>query len=341
MKKIKLVFVGCGAITRNAHLPAALRSPLANVYALVDADVDNANELVRMFGLNTIVTRNLSEVLGDADGFVLATPNDTHYSIARKILKRGKPVFIEKPITTTYKDAIDLCELADQALTFISVGYRYRFFPSVKLFKTLLDDNYFGKMRGFHCEMGSRGGWAPVSGYNLDRKRSGGGVLVINGTHFLDLILYWFGEPTSFTCQDDNYGNVEANCKGTLTFRADNNTFDGSFFFSKTVGLKNRFFIDTEKYLVEWSPQNSESILAFDKNHPEIQMALSSPESATGSVDYFQVQLEEFCRNITRIGDVTNDGQSAARSTRLIEGLYEGSTRLVEDWMPYRSKEVG
>ena len=84
--RIKLAFVGCGAITSQEHLPAALRSPRAEVYALVDARVENAAALARTYGLDVRVTGNLSEVLDDVQGCVLATPNDTHYPIARQIL---------------------------------------------------------------------------------------------------------------------------------------------------------------------------------------------------------------------------------------------------------------
>jgi len=338
MKKIKLAFVGCGAITRNAHLPAGLRSPMADVFALVDAHVDNARELGRMYGLDTIVTGDIAEVIDGADGFVLATPNDTHYPIAEQILSRGKPVLIEKPITTTYDDAVELCELADREGTFISVGYRYRFFPSVQFLKKLLDDNYFGRVVGFHCEMGSAGGWSPMSGYNLDRSRSGGGVLVINGTHFLDLMLKWFGDPVRFRYEDDNFGNVEANCKGTLTFASDRGAFDGSFFFSKTIQLRNAFHIETEDYLVQWSPSFTDSVVAVDKQRPDVTMKLSPTEPTDSSTDYFQVQLEEFCKNVTERGPLTSDGRNAARSVRLINQMYHGSTRLAEDWLAYKDR---
>src|SRR5678816_3067751 len=79
--RVRLAFVGCGAITRMEHLPAALRSPLVEVAALVDDRVENAVALARMYGLNARTARNLSDVLDDVHGVVLATPNDTHYPI--------------------------------------------------------------------------------------------------------------------------------------------------------------------------------------------------------------------------------------------------------------------
>jgi predicted dehydrogenase len=78
----------------------------------------------------------------------------------------------------------------------VAVGYYMRFRNEVILLKRLLDVGYFGHIRRFHFQHGTIGGWSPLSGYNLDRNASGGGVLVVSGTHFIDLMLYWFGYPT-------------------------------------------------------------------------------------------------------------------------------------------------
>jgi predicted dehydrogenase len=328
-----LAFVGCGAITSQEHLPAALRSPLVEVAALVDARVASAEALARQYGLGVRTTANLSDVLDDAQGFVLATPNDTHYPIAKQILERGKPVLIEKPITTRYDHALELCEIADKHNTFISVGYRFRFFPSAQLLKKLLDENYFGRVLSFHCEMGSAGGWAPMSGYNMDRARSGGGVLVINGTHFLDLAMYWFGEPVGQTYQDDDYGNVEANCKGAWSYDGPRGRFAGTFFFSKSIKLSNRFLIETERGRIEWSATEAERIRVYDRTRPDVKFELSTARRS-GAVDSFRDQIEEFAANAVRRGTIMSDGRSGARSIQLIENMYRGATRLDESWQP-------
>jgi predicted dehydrogenase len=334
MEKARLAFVGCGAITRNSHLPAGLRSPLVEVHALVDSEVENADALARMYGLDTRVAGQVADVIDDADGFVVATPNDTHYPIAREILERGKPVLIEKPITTSHEDALELCRLAEAKRTFISVGYVYRFFPGVRLLKGLLDEGYFGPVVGFRCEMGSAGGWAPVSGYNLDRSRSGGGVLVINGSHFVDLVMHCFGEPASYRYADDNYGNVEANCKGVFTFDGDGGAFEGTFFFSKTINLRNHFVIDTESRSVEWAPARPDRLTVIEKGRPGVRIELSSSDAATP--DCFRAQIEEFARNTRQLEGVTSDGWNGATSIKLINDMYSHSTRLAEDWLAYK-----
>ena len=160
-------------------------------------------------------------------------------------------------------------------------------------------------------------------------------MLVINGTHFLDLALFWFGEPVAHVYQDDNYGNVEANCKGAWTYDGPRGRFDGSFFFSKTIKLTNRFLIETERGQVEWSAADAERIRAVDRTRPDVKFELS-PARNPGAVDSFRAQIEEFCANTLHPGRISSDGPNGARSIRLIENMYRDATRLDESWQPTR-----
>ena len=132
IQPIKLAIVGCGAITASAHLPAALRSPWIDLHALVDVSLDNAQALARKHALICRVCADLSEVIAEVEGVLIATPNHTHLAIAETALRRGVPTLIEKPLATTYDDAVRMCELAEQGGAFISVGYRSRHWPAVR-----------------------------------------------------------------------------------------------------------------------------------------------------------------------------------------------------------------
>jgi len=337
---IKIAIVGCGLITKSEHLPAALRSPKVELVALIDSHIENARALAETFSLNCIIGKNLSEVIDQVEGVLIATPNHTHYSIAESSLKRGVPVFIEKPITTNFQDALKLCELAQSSNAFISVGYRTRYYPIIIMMKKLFDKSFFGKINHFNYEFGSKGGWAPVSGYNIDRKKSGGGVLIVSGTHFLDRMLYWFGEPKEIIYKDDSYGGVEANCKAELVFENDMGKFKGTFFMSKTIQLKNKFTLDTEKYICELNERETEKITLFPKDDLTIKLELSpnTIHHNQGSTNYFQIQLEEFVENIRHISKITVDGWFAARSVKLIEEMYNNRLQLDEPWIVYKTK---
>ncbi|MCX6545040.1 MAG: Gfo/Idh/MocA family oxidoreductase [Acidobacteria bacterium] len=341
MTPLRLVIVGCGAITANSHLPSALRSSKVEVTALVDSDVSRAAALLRQYVCQAQVSDRLEKVLDRADGVLIATPNHTHAAVARIALGAGIPVLIEKPITTTYEEALRLCEFALENKTFISVGFRTRHQGNVQLMKRLIDDGYFGTLRSFHYEFGTRGGWAPLSGYNLNRASTGGGVLVVTGTHILDRLLYWFGDPEIVEFQDDSRGGVEANCKARLRFQAPGGPFEGTFFFSKTVVLKNRFTLDSDLYRCEWPEAATEEIKVYPKDRPDLEMHLFQRESSDAKAppDYFLIQLDEFADCVRAGKPPLVDGWFAARSVKLTEELYACRTELPEPWVRYGRRE--
>ena len=331
MQPIKLAIIGCGAITEFGHLPAALRSPLMDVAALVDVTLDNARGLAQRFGLTCAVAESLEAVVDRLEGVVIATPNHTHASIAEVALSRGIPTLIEKPLTTTSADAERICDLADKMGTFISVGYRSRFWPAVSLLKQLIDTNYLGRIQSFDYTFGTQSTWAAVSGFGIDRAMAGGGILI--DAHVLDKVLLWFGEPTEVTYWDDSHGGVEATCKATARFNGPDGPFTGSILLSRSMELAKRILIDTEEFVCELGESPTARVTLRERAHPDVLLEMQSANPARDGGSDFQRQLEEFARNIRRSGTITIDGRFAARSVALTEHMYRTRQQLPEPWM--------
>lgn len=334
-RPVSLAIVGCGQITDYSHLPAALQSPLVDVVALVDADADRARTLATKYGCAPAIASDLGAVVDRVEAVVVATPNHTHSTVSRCALAKGRPVLVEKPLTTTAADAEDLCRLAHQTSTFISVGFVTRHQPVVGLMKRLLDDAYFGSLNSFTFQSGSVGGWAPVSGYNLDVAKAGGGVLVVTGTHFLDRMLYWFGEPTSFDFYDDSHGGVESTCRAVLRFPGG---LSGTLLLSKTVQLKTIFKLHTERYVVDhaWSDGHSLEL----RPHGPPRVNLRAVAESREPDDLFLAQIEHFARCVRGQALPLVDGEAGARSVRLCESLYAARQPLDEPWAWYTRPEA-
>ena len=335
---VQIAIVGCGAITRTEHLPAVLRSPKTNLHALVDSNPRVAEELAGSYGLGCKIATDLATVIDEVQGVLIATPNDSHYAIARGALERRKPVLIEKPMTTRYEDAMKLVTLAEDVGSFIVVGYKTRYYPAVQLLKRLLDTGYLGRVNSFRFEAGSVNGWDPVSGYNIDRAKSGGGVLIVKGSHFLDRMLYWFGEPSSISYEDDSYGGIEANCRAQMTFDNTLGTFKGHLFLSKTFALSNILTIDCSDYLVSLHETETDAVSLYPKNNPDLQLKVTNAGNSRQKkeINYFQIQLEEFADKIVNPErPLTVDGGFGARSVKLTERMYELRSQLPEPWVNY------
>jgi predicted dehydrogenase len=333
---VSLAIVGCGAITRLAHLPYALRSTLIEVKALVDLTPESAEELRREYGLSTCrVARSVEEVLDEVDGVLIATPNHTHTALAEKVLTRGKPVLIEKPLTVAHADALKLCDLADAHKTFISVGFRSRQWAGVRLLKRLIDDGALGRLTGYDYEVGNTGGWIAVSGYSVRGDQAGGGTLI--DAHVLDKLLFWFGEPASFTYADDAKGGVEANCKATLTYTSPGGNFSGTFFLSKTTELRNRIVVRGDRFTCRLDERENAFPVLTSADTPGYSFEVHSAGPAADSKkNSFVAQLDEFALAIRRKTPVTVDGRFAALSVKWTQALYGARTPLDEPWLLYQ-----
>lgn len=89
-----------------------------------------------------IKTTNYKELFKytDIDGVIISTPGSTHYQIAKEFLKRGFNLLVEKPLTTNYKDALELKSLRDNSKSKVLVGHVYLFDPAFIKAKKLVQD---------------------------------------------------------------------------------------------------------------------------------------------------------------------------------------------------------
>lgn len=332
IKPVRLAVVGCGMMTESAHLPAILRSPLIELAAFVDNDLKRADLLNRKYGCGARAATSLEAVISSVDGVLLVTPNHTHRQLTEFALNHGVHVLVQKPMATNFADAEALCSLAAEKGLVLAVGFQGRHFASIKLMKRLIEDGYFGRITKVDCEFGVRGGYASASGYNLSREQAGGGVLVTMGSHYVDRMLYWFGDPVRVAFADDSYGGVEGNCKGAMYF-ADG--VEGTFFFSKAIALKNKFVFHSERAVVELPASETERLIIHPHDMPGMKMELG--EDKRGPVpDYQQVEMEDFAISIRTGKRPVVDGVEGARSVKVTDDLYACRTQLPEPWAWYR-----
>jgi predicted dehydrogenase len=315
------------------HMPAALASEKVEVVALVDPALERAKALARSYGIAPRIAARIEDVSEKIDGVVIASPNNTHRNIALACAARGIHCLIEKPLATSVAEGEDICRAAETHNVVIAAGYSTRFRNEVVLLKHLLERNHFGAIRRFHFQEGTIGGWSPASAYNLNKAESGGGVLTVVGTHFLDRMLYWFGYPDEASMMDDADGGPESYCHVNLKFRRDGREIDGTIHLSKTFALKPGLVIDTERGRVVLGLGTSPLILK-PADDPKIEMVLA-PRGAPlwpRHIDNFQLQLEDFVAACRGGGKPLVDARQAQLSVKLLAELYGGRKPFPETW---------
>lgn len=117
------------------------------VVSVVDRDQDRLDKVLRAFptvqGL-----RDFSTILDDdrVDAVAIATPVETHFAIARAALLAGKHVMVEKPMTETSEQGIELSELAAERGLTVMVDHTFLYTGAVETLKQLVGDQEFGRI---------------------------------------------------------------------------------------------------------------------------------------------------------------------------------------------------
>jgi len=118
-------------------------------------DVSAASlERVRQQFPQVQTTTSLDDVLGDPtlDAVVVATIAPTHYDLARRALTAGKHVLVEKPMTLTTADAVELTELARARRRVLMVGHLLEYHPVVRQLRGLIDSGELGEVHYLYSQ---------------------------------------------------------------------------------------------------------------------------------------------------------------------------------------------
>lgn len=239
MNKVRVGFVGCGAIARMKHFPALLKlSDRAEMVAFCDTDLLKAETAAKEFGIpGAKVYTEYSELLADKtiDAIYVLTPNVSHAEISVAALDSGKHVMCEKPLAPTTADATKMLNAAKRSGKKLTVAYQNRFrSDSQILFKAcragVLGDIYFAKAHAIRRRA------VPTWGVFPDKFKQGGGPLIDIATHALDLTLWMMDNYKPKLVVGTSFEKMRENFEGNVFGPWDPKTFqveDSAFGFVK------------------------------------------------------------------------------------------------------------
>ena len=193
MSKLPIAVVGAGLIGRT-HIHLALRNPSVELVGIADPTADAA-ALARSIGIPCFPEHESLLSNTKPKGAVIATPNGTHARITVDCLERGVAVLVEKPIADTLEDARRICEASRSTGLPVLVGHQRRHNPIVRKAKSIVGSGTLGRpvSATVLCT------WLKPRDY-FDvtwRRQKGGGPILINLIHDIDLMRHLYGEIDS------------------------------------------------------------------------------------------------------------------------------------------------
>jgi predicted dehydrogenase len=140
MEKVKVGIIGVGYLgTQHARILSYLEE--AELKAVADINFRKALEIGNRHGVQYY--QNYQDMIDEIDAAVVATPTVEHFAISEALLKRGKSVLVEKPITATVEEGERLVETAARKGLILQVGHLERFNPAVEAVENLITEPKF------------------------------------------------------------------------------------------------------------------------------------------------------------------------------------------------------
>ena len=193
--KIKFAVVGCGSIGKR-HIAVLDAEPEAEIVAICDIDENKCKELSALYQnipYYTSFDKMLSEIKADVVNIV--TPHALHAEMSIKAAAQKFNVLVEKPMALSTDDCMAMNLAAEKDKVKLWVVKQNRHNVPVKLVKDAFDKGMLGKIFMVKCDIL----WNRYQGYYDEspwrgKKALEGGALFTQASHFIDLLVWWFGD---------------------------------------------------------------------------------------------------------------------------------------------------
>ena len=182
--------IGCG----NVGMKRALALGHNHLTLAVDSDIKKAKALVKKFGAIEFST-NPYEAIEDKsiDLIIVATTNDHLAEYTLAAVEHGKHVLVEKPAGRNPNELIPIIRAAKENKVFVKVGFNHRFHPSFLKARDFLKAGALGKLMFVRGRYGHGGRLGYEKEWRADPEKSGGGELIDQGVHLIDLSRWVLG----------------------------------------------------------------------------------------------------------------------------------------------------
>lgn len=193
MKPLRVGIIGAGLI---GHKRAKAFRPEDKLAWVVDMSLERASKLASEFHADS-GTDWRAYLASDVDAVVIATTNDSLSELSQAFLKAGKHVLVEKPAGRNPTEVAQLVEVAAEAEkkgTHLCVGFNHRFHPGLARMRETFQSGQVGDLMYIRARYGHGGRLGYDREWRADPKIAGGGELLDQGVHLIDLCRWIGGE---------------------------------------------------------------------------------------------------------------------------------------------------
>lgn len=194
--KFHVAVVGLGKMG-ILHSSVLSTLPEVQITALIDMDAQ-LGKMAQSMGVQAKFYTSLAEARKHEtiDLVFIITPTHVHKIIIEQCLKMKLPFFVEKPVMHSYSDFSLLEDKKNELIKLSASGYFWIFRRESRYTKELLEKGAIGQVKSYICSLKHAQVFGKKSGWQFDKAKAGGGVLINDGPHPLSLLVYLFGKGT-------------------------------------------------------------------------------------------------------------------------------------------------
>jgi predicted dehydrogenase len=332
MTKLKFGLVGAGGIAQS-YAQAFEKSKFAELVAVADVRIEAAQAFAERLSCQSFVDYKLMAEGTELDAVIICTPPVTHRDIALYFLERKIHVLCEKPLSVNVQSAIDMLEAASRAGVILTMASKFRYVEDVIRAKSLVMSGILGEIVLFENAFTSRVDMA--SRWNSKPAISGGGVLIDNGTHSIDIMRYFLG-PLAEVQVIEGKRIQSLDVEDTVRIFVKSNSgvvgnVDLSWSINKELDSYIRIYGSQGTVSVGWKESkyrqsSSPEWIVFGKGYDKVQA--------------FSSQLDNFSKAIRGEESLLISPEDSLASVEVIEAAYSAMNRTQWTGISYDSMRV-
>jgi len=186
----KVGIVGCGLI---GHKRAEALGRLATLVACADVQLSRAQALAKQHGDSCFAFDDWKALLEqDLDIVIIATSHDALAEVCMSAIQAKKHILIEKPAARNTKEITQILEIASNSGSLVHVGFNHRYHRAFQKAKSLVDE--LGDLMFIRARYGHGGRVGYDKEWRANPELSGGGELIDQGVHLIDLARWFLGD---------------------------------------------------------------------------------------------------------------------------------------------------
>jgi predicted dehydrogenase len=313
-KRLRFGMVGAGAIGQ-VYAEAFKNLDVARLVAVADLRAETAMALSEGIGCQSYNSYQAMAKKEKLDAVIICTPPVTHPEICLHFVERKVHVLCEKPLSIDVKNARLMVEAAQNFNVKLTMASKFRYVEDVIRAKGIVTSGILGEIVLFENSFTSRVDMS--SRWNSDIKISGGGVLIDNGTHSVDLMRYFLGplaevqvvegKRVQGLAVEDTVRIFVRSISGIM------GTIDLSWSINKELDSYINIYGSHGTVFVGWRESkyrqsSSRDWIVFGKGYDKIQA--------------FRSQIKNFCKTILGEETLLINAEDALASVEVIEATY-------------------